>query len=67
MNNVLSPETVKIIRNSLEIHKHAAEISLEVFSEFASGEEKKDLEADVSSACRALDAFNAAYPEEVRK
>jgi hypothetical protein len=66
MNTIpsLSPETIEIIRNSLKIHKDAAEISFEMFAEFVSGEEKKSAEADVSSACRALDEFNAVYPEE---
>lgn len=69
MNTIpsLSPETIEIIRNSLKIHKDAAELSLEVFAAFVSVEEKKGAEADVSSARRALDEFNAVYPEEVRK
>lgn len=64
MNNVLSAETVKIIRNSLEIHKDAAEILLETCAEFVSGEEKKSMETEVSSARRALDEFSTVYPEE---
>lgn len=69
MNTIpsLSPETIEIIRNSLEIHKDSAELLSVAFAEFASGEEKKDLEANVSSAHRALDEFNAVYPEDVRK
>lgn len=65
--NVLSPETVKIIRRSLEVHKDAAETILATVAAFASGEVKETAEAKVSSACRALDEFNAVYPEEVRK
>lgn len=66
MNTIpsLSPETIDIIRKSLKIHKDAAEFSLEMFAEFVSGEEKKGAEADVSLAHRALDEFNAVYPEE---
>lgn len=66
MNTIpsLSPETIEIIRNSLEIHKNSAELLSVAFAEFASGEEKKDLEANVSLAHRALDEFNAVYPEE---
>ena len=64
MNNVLTPETVKIIRNSLEVHKNAAETVLVTVKAFASGEVEKDAEANFSSACRALDEFNAVYPEE---
>lgn len=64
MNNVLSPETVKIIRNSLEVHKDAAETVLVTVAAFASSELKEDAEANVSSVCRALTEFNAVYPEE---
>ena len=60
----LSPEPVKIIRRSLEAHKDATAALLVIRAEFASGEEKKSMEAYVSSACRALDEFNAVYPEE---
>ena len=60
----LSPETVKIIRRSLEAHKDATAALLVIRAEFASGEEKKSMEAYVSSACRALDEFNAVYPKE---
>ena len=60
----LIPETVKIIRRSLEAHKDATAALLVIRAEFASGEEKKSMEAYVSSACRALDEFNAVYPKE---
>ena len=60
----LTPETVKIIRRSLEAHKYATASLLVIRAEFASGEEKKSMEAYVSSACRALDEFNAVYPKE---
>lgn len=62
----LSPETIEIIRKSLEVHKDATATLLGIRAEFASGEEKKSMEAHVSSACRALNEFNAVYPEEVR-
>ena len=58
----LSPETVKIIRNSLEIHKNAAEILLETCAELGSDDDKKSLEENVSTACRTLDEFNATFP-----
>ena len=60
----LTPETVKIIRRALEAHKYATASLLVIRAEFASGEEKKSMEAYVSSACRALDEFNAVYPKE---
>ena len=60
----LSPETVKIIRKSLEVHKDAAETILVTVAAFASGEMEKDAETNVSSVCRALDEFNAVYPKE---
>ena len=60
----LTPETVKIIRRSLEAHKDATAALLVIRAEFASGEKKKSMEAYVSSACRALDEFNAVYPKE---
>lgn len=66
MNTIpsLSPETIDIIRNSLKVHKDADEISFDMFAEFVSGKAKKCAEADVSLAHRALDEFNAAYPEK---
>lgn len=60
----LSPETVKIIRRSLEVHKNAAETILVTVAAFVSGETKKSAEENVSAACRALDEFNAVYPKE---
>ena len=65
MNTIpsLSPETIEIIRNSLEVHKNAAETVLVTVAAFESGEVEKDAEANFSSARRALDEFNAVYPE----
>lgn len=60
----LSPETIEIIRKSLEVHKDATATLLGIRAEFASGEEKKSMEAHVFSVCRALTEFNAVYPEE---
>lgn len=61
----LSPETVRIIRRSLKVHLDAVESSFMAFAPlFRDEEAKARAESDVIAARRALNEFNAAYPEE---
>ena len=67
MNTIpsLSPETVRIIRRSLKVHLDAVESSFMAFAPlFRDEEAKARVESDVIAARRALNEFNAAYPEE---
>lgn len=60
-----SPETVRIIRRSLKVHRVAVESSFMMFSPlFRDEEAKARAESDVIAARRALDELNAVYPEE---
>lgn len=64
----LSPETIEIIRRSLKVHRDAAGSSFMAFAPlFRDEEDKVRAEFSVIAAHRAVDEFNAAYPEEVRK
>lgn len=61
----LSLDTVKIICRSLKVHRDAVESLFMAFAPlFRDEEAKARVESDVIAARRALDEFNAAYPEE---
>ena len=65
MNNVLSPETIEIIRDVLEFRKEIAESTFMQFKPFFRDEDAKEsAKAHVNSFRRALDEFNAVYPKE---
>lgn len=70
MNTIpsLSPETIEIIRDELASRKEIAVSTFRQFRPFFHDDDaEKSAKAHVDSFCRALDEFNAAYPEEVRK
>lgn len=70
MNTIpsLSPETIEIIRDELACRKEIAESTFRQFRPFFHDEDaEKSAKAHVNSFCRALDEFNAVYPEDVRK
>lgn len=61
----LSPETIEIIRDELASRKEIAESTFRQFKPFFHDEEAKaSARAHVNSFRRALDEFNAVYPEE---
>lgn len=61
----LSPETIEIIRDVLELRKETAESTFRQFKPFFRDEDAKEsAKAHVNSFRRALDEFNAVYPEE---
>ena len=67
MNTIpsLSPETIEIIRDELASRKEIALSTFRQFRPFFHDEDaEKSVKAHVNSFCRALDEFNAAYPEE---
>lgn len=64
-NPSLSPETIEIIRDELACHKEIAESTFRQFKPFFRDEEAEaSARAHVNSFCRALDEFNAVYPEK---
>lgn len=61
----LSPETIEIIRDELACRKEIAESTFRQFNPFFRDEDAKEsAKAHVNSFRRALDEFNAVYPEE---
>ena len=61
----LSPETIEIIRDCLYLRKETAESTFRQFKPFFRDEDAKEsAKAHVNSFRRALDEFNAVYPEE---
>lgn len=61
----LSPETIEIIRDVLELRKETAESTFRQFKPFFRDEDAKEsAKAHVNSFRRALDEFNAVYPKE---
>lgn len=61
----LSPETIEIIRDELASRKEIAESTFRQFKPFFRDEDAKEsAKAHVNSFRRALDEFNAVYPEE---
>lgn len=67
MNTIpsLSPETIEIIRDELACRKEIALSTFRQFRPFFHDEDaEKSAKAHVNSFCRALDEFNAVYPEK---
>lgn len=61
----LSPETIEIIRDELACRKEIAESTFRQFRPFFHDDDaEKSAKAHVNSFCRALNEFNAAYPEK---
>lgn len=66
MNTIpsLSPETIEIIRDELTNRKIIAVSTFRQFRPFFHDEDaEKSAKAHVNSFCRALDEFNAVYPQ----